>query len=396
MRLLGLALGFTTACGGQASNAQTAPKEGAHADVEPSAGLPAAKVAEPVAEPVPNGAAKADVAAVCSHDIALLKAGMPPEQLAAAPAEFETTVLANCTRQLEEALAATPEAGRAYAECVLAAESKAATEPCRTRLSLAALEAELAGHTRAALPDDDQACRVATLPATRLGAPAPAGARSVQVSTEAICFDGTPILAMVDGQADPAGLQGHAIGVLNLAAQRAWLSTPEADRTVKLSFDAQTQFRDVVHVMYTLGKAEVSEYWIETTSSGGTGFVPVSAPKFGRSTHAAKVFILEDGLRWRDRGGESGTLAVTALAKVLGDRDRWPLAALQTQLAAIEAAAPEGRGVVVSAENTIPVGVLAAVIEVAMGPDCPLSEGPTAWNTTRCRFPDVTIEAGAG
>ena len=90
---------------------------------------------------------------------------------------------------------------------------------------------------------------------------------------------------------------------------------------------------------------------------------------------------------------EGGVLDLT---RALDDPAHWDFAGLERTLKTFEAGAPEVDRVVVSAENSIPFGVVAALIEAARGADCPMHESPATWTTARCRFPKVVVEAGAG
>ncbi len=240
----------------------------------------------------------------------------------------------------------------------------------------------------------------AKLPAARAGG-AGEGHVTVTVSREAICVDDEAVVALIDGAIDPKELEYHYIEKLATTAEKLDASRREGDmeivtpegpvKPIKIQFDARTPFSIVVDTVYSLGRSQFSTYWYGV--EGGT-YLPVSPPRFtamgGGSTPAVKVFVMEDGFRL------GPMIPLADGAKSLDDPARWDLAGLDKALAQIEEDAGENLTAVVSAENTIPFGQLAAVYEVVRGPGCPVDRNPEEWTAKACRFPDVVVEAGAG
>ena len=137
----------------------------------------------------------------------------------------------------------------------------------------------------------------------------------------------------VRGQLQEAAQGGDADAGELAERVGAYLASDGPSDPVRLSVNASTRFEDVVHVMYTLGKVQLGRYWVETADADGTGFVPVSPPRFGGPSPTAKVFVTEEGFTWRDASGGSGQLPLANPGKALTDPERWPLKALDAKLA---------------------------------------------------------------
>ena len=158
-------------------------------------------------------------------------------------------------------------------------------------------------------------------------------------------------------------------------------------KPVHLHAPGDAAFAELVDVMYTLGRASFAQYHLAVETDGEQAYLRLDPPRFMAGQPEppkVAVFVLIDGFRVTHRG--SGGLETLP-------RD---LKRLDAALATIKNKNPRTVNMVVSAENDVTVGELVEVIDVGAGPGCPPHRGLYEVDESRCRFPYLTIEAGAG
>ncbi len=249
---------------------------------------------------------------------------------------------------------------------------------------------------------------------------------TITVGSTDVCVDGRSVVRLVNGHPDPALVERHLIGpledVLAPMGEAAAASSiirgvarpgvgPRPLYSLKLVAPAELEFAPLIDILYTSGRAGFTHYFLAVTGPGDTRrFLEVDPPVFTMGQPpppSVKIFVSTDGFRvWsRTQAGleptEHGhgfqkTIAPRRGELPLGDRERWDLPALDQALEQLKRADPEVVDAVVSGEHEIPLSVFVDVLNRAAGDGCPADFASRDDTVKKCRFPFLSIEAGAG